>query len=147
LTSVDENASNGPGATTKTIAQHSVSTLLGNNNAQPIDIGWASIDDHVVVNVLIPAANHLTKIAWLNDSIMAGKHRLRLNGDFATALAATSSENRTTRTGAHAQTETVDLRSAAVVGLVSTLRHLFSSASGRHSQGDGLHSEGATTKE
>jgi hypothetical protein len=30
----------------------------------------------------------------------------------------------------------VNLCTAAVIGLVSTLRHLFSSASGRHSQGD-----------
>jgi hypothetical protein len=87
-------------------------------------------------NVLVSASDYLTKIAWLNDAVVAGEHRGWLNSDFAAALATTGGKNRASRTGAHTQTKTVNLRTAAVVGLVSTLRHLFSSASGRHSQID-----------
>lgn len=144
---VDELARDGTSPPTKSVPDDSVTALGGNDNAHPICIGWASVHDHMIVDVLVPAPDHLTKIAWLNDSVVAGKHRLELNGDFATALATTSRKNCATRTGSHAQTEAVNLRSTAVVGLVGTLRHLFSSASGRHSQGDGLRTGSATTKE
>jgi hypothetical protein len=85
---------------------------------------------------LVPASNYLTKIAGLDNSVVAGEHREKLDGDFAAALATTSSKNRTAGARAHTQTKTVNLCTAAVIGLVSTLRHLFSSASGRHSQVD-----------
>jgi len=87
-------------------------------------------------NLLLSAADYLAKIAWLNDAVVAGEHRERLNSDFAAALATTGGKNRASGTRAHTQTETVNLRAATVVGLVSTLRHLFSSASGRHGQID-----------
>lgn len=77
----------------------------------------------MLVNVFVPTANHLTEIVWPNDSIDARKHRLTLDGDLAASLTATSGEDGATRTGAHTQTETVNLGAAAVVGLVSTLRH------------------------
>ena len=85
-------------------------------------------------NALVPASDYLTKIAWLNNTVVAGKQRGGLNRDFAAALATTGGKDCPAGTRAHAQTESVNLRTAAVVGLVSTLRHLFSSASGRHSQ-------------
>jgi len=85
-------------------------------------------------NVLVSTPDYLTKIAGLNDAVVAGEHRGWLNGDFAAALATTGGKNRASRTSAHTQAKTVDLRAAAVVGLISTLRHLFSSATGRHSQ-------------
>jgi hypothetical protein len=85
---------------------------------------------------LVPASNYLTKIAGLDYSVVAGEHREKLDGDFAAALATTSGKDRTAGARAHTQTETVNLCAAAVIGLVCTLRHLFSSASGRHSQGD-----------
>ena len=109
-------------------------------------IGWELINNDALADVFGAASNNLTEIAWLNDPVSASEHRRKLNRDFAAALAAASGQNRAACTGPHTQTETVNLRAAAVVGLVSTLRHRFSSASGRNGQGDGLHSEAQPEK-
>jgi hypothetical protein len=119
----DEFSANGSSPASKNIPHHGVATFSSNNNAHPIGVGWASINDQVLRDALVPSANHLTKVAGLNDSIVAGKHRDELYGDFAAALAATGGEDRTSGAGAHTQTEAVHLGAAAVVGLVSTLRH------------------------
>ena len=99
-------------------------------------IGWELIEDDVLAHAFGATPNHLTEVAWLNDPVAASEHQLKLNRDFAAALAAASGQDSATRTSPHTQTETVNLRPAAVVGLVSTLRHEFSSASGRNGQGD-----------
>ena len=131
-TVVDEFSGDRSGSTAKGVTNYRVPALCGNNNAHPIKFGWASIHDEVCGDLLVPASNNLTKIAGFNDAIVSREHRRKSNGDFAATLAATGGKDRTTGAGAHAQTETVNLRTATVVGLVSTLRHLFSSASGRH---------------
>jgi hypothetical protein len=118
------------------IADHGVSTLCGNDNSHPIVIGWESVNDDVLADVLRATPNNLTEIAWLNNPIVASEHQRELNRDFAAALAAASGQTRAACTSPHTQTETVNLRAAAVVGLVSTLRHEFSSASSRNGQGD-----------
>lgn len=99
-------------------------------------IGWELVNDDVLADVLRATPNNLTEIAWLNNPIVASEHQRELNRDFAAALAAASGQDGAACTGPHTQTETVNLRAAAVVGLVSTLRHGFSSASGRNGQGD-----------
>ena len=119
----DEIPANGFGPASKNIPHHGVAAFSSNNNAHPIGFGWASINDEILCYALVPSANHLTKVAGLNDSVVAGKHRDGLNGDFAATLATTGGEDCTTGAGAHAQTEAVHLGAAAVVGLVSTLRH------------------------
>jgi hypothetical protein len=120
----------------KGIPHHRIPTFGGNNHAHPNMFGWASINDEVRGDSLVSAPNHLAKVAGLNDAVVAGEHRGWLDRDFAATLAAASGEDGATGTSAHAQTETVNFRTAAVVGLVGTLRHFFSSASGRHSQGE-----------
>lgn len=143
---INEGSSDRACSTPQCVADDRIPRLFGDNNAHPIKLGWASIQDEVLGYPFVSATNHLTKIAGLNDAVVAGKHRRKLNGYFAAALTTTGSENRATGTGAHTQTEAVNLRAATVVGLESTLRHLFSSASGRHSQGDQLRTEAQPQK-
>lgn len=61
------------------------------------------------------------------DSMLPSRHDrpgTELRGELRAALAATSCNNCTTRTGAHACTETVDLCTTAVIGLERTLAHV-----------------------
>jgi len=122
----------------KGVSNDRVPALRGNNNAHPIEFGWASIHDEVSSGLLVPASNNLAKVAGFNNAVVASEHRGKSNGDFAATLATSGGKNCSTGARAHAQTEAVNLRTTTVVGLVSTLRHFFSSASGRHSQVDRL---------
>ena len=133
-TFVDECSRDRARSAPKGVSHHRVATLGGNNDTHPNAFGWATINNEVCRNLLLSAADYLTKIAGLNDAVVAGQQRGILDGNFAAALATTGGKDRASGTSAHAQTETVNLRATAVVGLVRTLRHLFSSASGRHSQ-------------
>jgi len=143
---VDEFSRDGAGSPPKGVANYRIPAPRGDDNTHPIEFGWAAVHNEVLRDSLVPAANHLTKIAGLDDAVVAWKQRQGLNGDFAAALAATGGEDRSAGTRAHAQTKTVNLRTAAVVGLVGTLRHLFSSAIGRHSQGVRLRTDAQPPK-
>ena len=143
---VDEFSRDGPSSPPKGIANHRIPATCGDDNTHPVQLGWTAVHNEVLRDSLVPTANYLTKIAGLDDAVVAWKHRQGLHGDFAAALAATGGEDRSAGTRAHAQTKTVNLRTAAVVGLVSTLRHLFSSAIGRHSQVDRLRTDAQPPK-
>jgi len=131
---IDEFSRDRAGPTPKGISHDCIAALGGNDNTHADLVGGASINDEVCRNSLVTATNYLTKIAGLNDAVVTRQHHGGLNSDFAAALAAAGGKNRTTGTRTHTQTEAVNLRTTAVIGLVGTLRHLFSSASGRHSQ-------------
>lgn len=78
LVGIDQRARDCSGSATKRISNDSIAALLGNNNAHPSELGWASVDDEVRRHVLVPAPNHLTKVAGLNDSVVAGEHRVNV---------------------------------------------------------------------
>jgi hypothetical protein len=68
-------------------------------------------------------AHNSAKSGRINNAVDLREHRRKLNCQFLASLAATCSEDRATRTGAHTQTEAVHLGATTVVGLESTLRH------------------------
>jgi hypothetical protein len=72
-------------------------------------------------NVFLPTTNYRTEIRWFNYSVAPREHYAWLDAEFGAALAATRRENRATGAGTHPKTETVNLRTATVVWLKSTL--------------------------
>jgi hypothetical protein len=100
-----------------------IATLRGNDNAHPTRVGWASINDDKCHDLLASPPYNLPKVVRRNDTVVALEHRVRLDGDLAATFTATSGQDCATGTRAHAQTETVNLGSATIVGLVGTLWH------------------------
>ncbi len=105
------------------IANNSVTALGGNDNAHPAEVGWASINDYIGHDVLAAPPNNLPKIIRCDDPVVALEHRVWLDGDLAATFAATSGQDCASRAGAHAQAETVNLGTSAIVGLKGTLGH------------------------
>lgn len=105
------------------ITNNRITALSGNDNAHPTEVGWASINDDEGHDVLASPPYNLPKVVRRNDTVVALEHRVWLDGDLAATFAAASGQDRTTRACAHAQAETVNLGTSAVVGLISTLWH------------------------
>jgi hypothetical protein len=57
------------------ISHHRVPTLGGDNYAHPNKFRWAAVNDEVSSDALGSATNYLTKIAGLNDAVVARQHR------------------------------------------------------------------------
>jgi hypothetical protein len=81
------------------------------------------INDDEGHHALVASPHNLPKVVRRNDPVVALKHRVWLDGDLAATFAATSGKNRASCARAHAQAETMNLGSAAVVGLVRALGH------------------------
>ena len=100
-----------------------IAAFAGNNNAHPTEVGWAPVNDDEGHNMLAPPPHNLPKVVRRNDTVVALKHRVWLDGDLAAAFAAARCQDCTACARAHTQAETVDFCSSAVVGLISTLGH------------------------
>ena len=74
-TFVDECSRDRARSAPKGVSHHRVATLGGNNDTHPNAFGWATINNEVCRNLLLSAADYLTKIAGLNDAVVAGEHR------------------------------------------------------------------------
>src|SRR5664279_1073754 len=71
------------------------------------------------------ATNCQAKITRKRYAIRLRQHRAGLRGEFGASLTATRAQDSAACTGAHAQTETVNLRAATVVWLESSLTHSY----------------------
>jgi hypothetical protein len=80
------------------------------------------IKDHTFTNGFLPGSHGLPKVFGRSEPVLSSQQKL-LRRQFGATLAATSCKDGATRTGLHAQTETVGLRTTTVVWLESTLRH------------------------
>lgn len=63
-----------PHATSNGIADHCVPALGRNDYSHTISVRGAAVTDHVFSDTLVPATNHTTKIARLDNPVVAGKH-------------------------------------------------------------------------
>jgi len=70
-----------------------------------------------------PATDRSAEVGGTSHPVRPGEHAEVLRGQFGATLAAASTQNGATGTRAHAETEAVNLRAAAVVRLESSLAH------------------------
>jgi hypothetical protein len=111
------------GASAQEVADDSIPTLACNNDTHPADVGWVLINDDEGHHVLSSSPHNLPKIVRRNDSVVALKHCVWLDGDLAATFAAASGQDCASCARPHAQAETVNLGSTAIVGLISALGH------------------------
>jgi len=123
LSGVDQFSTNRVGAPAQEVANNSVPTLARHNHANPAGVRWVSINDDESHHVLVTPPHNLPKVVRRNDPVVALQHRVWLDGDLATTLTATSGKDCPSCARAHTQAETVNLGSAAIVGLVRALGH------------------------
>jgi hypothetical protein len=123
LSGVDQLSADCVGTPAQEVADNSIPTLVRNNHAHPADVGWALINNDEDHYALASPPHNLPKVVRRNDSVVALKHRVWLDGDLAAAFATTSGQDCAPGASAHAQAETVNLGSAAIVGLIGALGH------------------------
>ena len=70
---------------------------------------------------LITSTNDRAEVRWFNKPVAAREHSAWLDAEFGATLATAGGEDGAAGAGTHTKTETVNLRTAAVVRLESTL--------------------------
>jgi hypothetical protein len=111
------------GAPAQEVADNRIPTFARHNHPNPADVRWVLINDDEGHHVLVTPPHNLPKVVRRNDPVVALQHRVWLDGDLAATLTATSGKDCASCARAHPQAETVNLGSAAIVGLVRALGH------------------------
>lgn len=73
-TRVDQLAANGPRAAAQCVADDRVATLIGRDDSHTWKTHSKPVGDEVGSHTLVPASNHMTKIARFNNPVFTGKH-------------------------------------------------------------------------
>jgi len=113
---------------THPITYDGVADRFGNDESKPNAMRPLivhNVDNAVRCCVATTPTNRQAKIARTGNSVGLRQHRTGLRGKFGASLATTRAQNGATGTGTHAKTETVNLRTATVVWLKSSLAHSY----------------------
>ena len=116
------------------IAHYRVPHRLGNNESKAgitRSLIVHDVNNAVRCRITTSTTHSQAKITRMRYAVRLSQHRTRLRGEFGASLAATCAQDGATGTSAHTQTETVDLRTATVVRLESSLAHSYISKAQR----------------
>lgn len=121
-------------AASDSISNHGVAHILGDDESKPhrpTIRAVVDVTDNMTCTELAPATHCSPIVIGAHYPVHSGKHNdlavcsvaLRLGREFSAALAATSTQDRTAGTSAHAQAKSMDLRATTVIRLESSLAH------------------------
>lgn len=113
------------GASADRVSHDGVTAFRCNDDADTASVRGDSIAHQSRGDYLFATANNASEVVCLDDPVASREHDESLDRKFGASLAAASCQNGASRASTHTQTEAVNFRTTAVVGLEGSLRHNY----------------------
>jgi hypothetical protein len=113
------------GASPDGVSHDGISAFRSDDDPDTASVRGDSITDQSRGDHFFATANDTSEVVCLNDSVASREHDESLDRKFGASLATASCQNGASRTSTHTQTEAVNFRTTAVVGLEGSLRHNY----------------------
>ena len=113
------------GASADRVSHDGVTAFRCNDDADTAPVRGDSIAHQSRGDYFFATTNDASEVVCLDDSVASREHDESLDRKFGASLAAASCQNGASRASTHTQTEAVNFRTTAVVGLEGSLRHNY----------------------